>query len=1039
MFNKRKTPGLRSLNWAILAVFLLACFPTRPVQALNVIYRVTPGGTTSGSCGDTWANPCALQYAISLAGTADQLWVAAGSYTPTAGTDRTISFTLKSGLAIYGGFAGTESDLSQRDPVTNVTTLSGDIGTTGDTSDNSYHVVYAANVNSAAILDGVTVTGGNANGTNPYDRGGGIFNTYSSPTFNNVTVSANACVYFGGGIYNNNSHPSITNAIITGNSTPQRGGGIYNNLGSLILTNVTISENTSSERGGGMSSYASNLTFNYVAFIHNTSNVSGGGMYTGGGTSTISNSTFSENSAPNGGGMLNASGTVITLDYVTFTDNTVTDRGGGMYNYLSNPVMTNITFTGNTAVTHGGGLFNSGSDPSMTDVTFSNNHSDTWGGGMDNNSSSPTLTNVTFSHNSADLSGGALHNWEYSSPLLTNILFEYNTAVYRGGGMYVVDYCDFTLIDSNFIGNTSQGEGGGVYLSNSNPTFTRVNFIGNSTPANGGGLYNSFTDATLTDVTFSGNTAGVFGGGMENNNTDAIMTNITFSGNSAGERGGGLFNYGSNPVLTNTTFSENIATLWGGAIFNSGGTISFNSPTIVNNEAGSYGGGFGNSGAVTTLNNAILWGNTAGSAGNQIYLFTATNVFVNDSVVQGGCPSGAVCTNIYTTDPLLGALGNNGGFTQTIPIAMLSSALDKASALTSPATDQRGTSRPQGYGDDIGAYELIYEPTAVELLSFSAERAQNAVTLNWQTATEYDNLGFNLYRAAAADGTKTQLNDALIPTNMPPGSLMGAFYTYVDSDGVDPHVTYYYWLEDVSISGGKTLHGPVEVLREAGVFELAAFTAAVIEKSVVLQWQTTNEPETLGFNLYRASGAGGDRLRLSPDLIPTQGIDGGGYTFTDTGMAQETTTYSYWLERIGKDGVTEQFGPQVVEYVVVRPELLAFTATGNHNSILLAWSTGNEANIAGFKLYRSTRLNGSRVLLNKGLIPALKGGTLAGATYTFADTGKDLKQGLNPNQTVYYWLVITHRSGAPEIYGPVEGKLLGRLRHQGRNSDFPWW
>ena len=85
-----------------------------------------------------------LQAALAAAASGDEIWVAAGTYTPTATADRTISFAMKNGVAIYGGFDGTETTRGERDPSVNVTILSGDIGTPRLFGDNSFHVVTAA-------------------------------------------------------------------------------------------------------------------------------------------------------------------------------------------------------------------------------------------------------------------------------------------------------------------------------------------------------------------------------------------------------------------------------------------------------------------------------------------------------------------------------------------------------------------------------------------------------------------------------------------------------------------------------------------------------------------------------------------------------------------------------------------------------------------------------------------------------------------------------------------------------------------------------
>jgi hypothetical protein len=99
-------------------------------------------------------------------------------------------------------------------------------------------------------------------------------------------------------------------------------------------------------------------------------------------------------------------------------------------------------------------------------------------------------------------------------------------------------------------------------------------------------------------------------------------------------------------------------------------------------------------------------------------------------------------------------------------------------------------------------------PTAVSLTSFTATGARRAINLEWATANEIDNLGFNLYRATKVDGRKTKINREMIPSEVYPGCPYGAIYTYADT-AVKKGKTYYYWLEDVDIYGHTELHGPV--------------------------------------------------------------------------------------------------------------------------------------------------------------------------------------------------------------------------------------
>ena len=117
------------------------------------------------------------------------------------------------------------------------------------------------------------------------------------------------------------------------------------------------------------------------------------------------------------------------------------------------------------------------------------------------------------------------------------------------------------------------------------------------------------------------------------------------------------------------------------------------------------------------------------------------------------------------------------------------------------------------YNSDFGLDVLTVtatEPMAVKLVSFTAAPLCHAALLEWETATEIDNLGFNLYRSQSVGGPRSQLNQDLIP-GQAPGSPLGAVYTWLDEE-VETGITYYYWLEDVDVYGIATQHGPVSAM-----------------------------------------------------------------------------------------------------------------------------------------------------------------------------------------------------------------------------------
>ena len=96
--------------------------------------------------------------------------------------------------------------------------------------------------------------------------------------------------------------------------------------------------------------------------------------------------------------------------------------------------------------------------------------------------------------------------------------------------------------------------------------------------------------------------------------------------------------------------------------------------------------------------------------------------------------------------------------------------------------------------------------TVIELQSFTATPQSSKIILQWETESEIDNTGFNLYRSAAADGEYLKINDSLIPAN---GSAsQSAPYTFVD-EKVQNRKTYFYKLEDVDLNGNSTMHGPI--------------------------------------------------------------------------------------------------------------------------------------------------------------------------------------------------------------------------------------
>ena len=293
-------------------------------------------------------------------------------------------------VTIYGGFAGGETALNQRDVVVNKTVLSGDLdqndGNSGDlnvdlTGDNALHVVSgAASAGATTVLDGFTISGGLATTTS--QTGGGVFNSSSSPSMSNLIIRGNVADAVGGGVYNLASSPTLTNVVVSGNLSGSQGGGVANDGGSPSYINVVISGNSAGGQGGGVYNFVSSPTFTNVTVSGNSVGDSeftlGGGVYSFGTPATFNNSMIWNNRA---GG-------------VTNTEN-ASFNGDAAPNF-QNSLVANATGAG--IISSADPLFVRDADPASTPTT---------GGDFRLRESSPALDvgNNALNSTSADLAG----------------------------------------------------------------------------------------------------------------------------------------------------------------------------------------------------------------------------------------------------------------------------------------------------------------------------------------------------------------------------------------------------------------------------------------------------------------------------------------------------------------------------------------------------------------------------------------------------------------------------------------------------------
>lgn len=387
------------------------------------VCRVAVDGVV-GNDGTTWDTPKDLPGALADT-SCSELWLKQGVYKPvtTTTTPTTaqlgVTFQISRDLLLYGGYAGSGN---VRDPVLYPTILSGDIQ--GDDTDpdangiietaddiagsNSYHVVTmggpdGSSVTAATLLDGITITAGQATGR----AGGGLMcwafatDSVCSPRLNDVDFRGNSGGQNGGGMLNwaygtdSDSSPSLTRVRFSGNFALGGGG----------MANLPAGQNNSS-------SYLnrSSPSLVDVAFVGNSGG-SGGGMYSRVGREYA----------------------VVSpqLHRVTFSGNTA-DTGGAMYIWVDSlhtivdPVLSEVTFSNNSAFNSGGAikfetvalpLNNAEVNPVFSHVTFVNNHAGGTGGAIDG--PSPTSTGHVF------------------APSLSHVIFWANTASHGGDDVYL--------------------------------------------------------------------------------------------------------------------------------------------------------------------------------------------------------------------------------------------------------------------------------------------------------------------------------------------------------------------------------------------------------------------------------------------------------------------------------------------------------------------------------------------------------------------------------------------------------------------------
>ncbi|MBN1511116.1 MAG: hypothetical protein JXB13_03810 [Phycisphaerae bacterium] len=623
-----------------------------PVHYVNA----SANGTGTGW---TWDDAYTdLQDALAAATPGSEIWVAAGTYRPDRKTnDPMATFVLKDGVTVYGGFAGGEASLEERDLAANPTILSGDYGT-----ENSYHVVHAQGVRQTAVLDGFVITGGRADGPGgTHDVGAGARIVDSTIELRNCVIRGNTANGHGGGIVNGTgSILTLVNCVISGNTAGIRGGGIQNYQSTLTATNCTIVNNASGTEGGGGFCNESNLKLTNCIFWGNTA--SGGAstdqdaqIYRRTGELEINHScVYSWTGSLGGVGNNGLDPRFVDADGLDNIPGTVDDDlrlslGSGSIDSGDNTADTNAAADGHQPLpledAAGGPRFLD--DPSTQDTGVGDPPI------VDRGAYEFLFRPRLYVRYDAPAAGTGW-TWDDAYTDLQDALAAATpgSEIWVAAGTYRPDressdpMATFALKD----GVTVYGGFAGGELSleerdlAANPTILSGDY----------GTENSYhvvhaqdvhQTAVLDGFVITGGRADrpagthSVGAGARIVDSTIELRNCVIRGNTADGNGGGIVNSaGSILTLVNCVISGNTAGIRGGGIQNYRSTLTATNCTIVNNASGAEGGGSFCNESNLTLTNCIFWGNTEfdGLTGESAQIHAiASGLALNHSCVDG--------------------------------------------------------------------------------------------------------------------------------------------------------------------------------------------------------------------------------------------------------------------------------------------------------------------------------------------------------------------------------------------------------------------
>lgn len=577
-------------------------------SATSQVAYVNHAATGAGD-GSSWADAYTDLTAALAATATGEVWIAAGTYTPSnVALDTFNAFEVNNAISIFGGFDGTEVSKDDREPGTNTTILSGDIqgddinnNFTINKEDNVFHVMTcAAPPMSVIVIDEITFQGGHTRESSDNDdlswRGGAIYslNTLelSNCNFNNNFARSAGSVFLSNTAEDSSNGSIVDNCVFENNSCVTQGAGLYAaTVHDVTVRNCTF-ENNTTNRGALYPLRCQNFQVDNCIFKNNVSTTPdnfGGAMFIWNSTGGVRNCTFESNSSGNGAGVhLNGSELEIAsadnfiFDNCVFTGNSAVDFGGGAIRASSaSYTVTNCEFNLNFGA-NGAGIFSNGDNQEVIGMnnTFTGNSSDfgacqaCYGDFTNYN-----LTNNTYIGNTANTSGAALINGFGANVTVDQCEFTANIARFGGAIFNQNDTTNVTILNSSFMENTA-GDGNGGAVNISGPvTLTIDNCLFQMNSAGFGGAINGSEGDVdiiegylhISNSLLLLNNASLQGAAISLIDLDLEMTNTVIGTNLAlGDGTGGGLSLNSTSGKTasfnilNSTIADNFATLGSG-------------------------------------------------------------------------------------------------------------------------------------------------------------------------------------------------------------------------------------------------------------------------------------------------------------------------------------------------------------------------------------------------------------------------------------------------------------------------------------------